>query len=139
MKELWKPIKGYEERYLISSCGRVKRIARTIPSNFYNCFDRKLPEMILKPRKTKNGYLIISLFNGIFQKNYFIHRLVAEAFINKPEGKNYIDHLDGDKLNNYYKNLEWVSIAENNKRAYDLGLKRRIHAGQFIDGKNRRK
>ena len=65
-----------------------------------------------------------------------IHRLVGEAFVNNPKNKPYIDHLDGNKLNNRADNLEYVTMAENNQRAYDTGLKKRIHAGQWRKGSN---
>lgn len=51
-----------------------------------------------------------------------IHRLVAEAFCEKPEGMYQVDHIDGNKLNNHYTNLEWVNNSINQKRAWENGL-----------------
>ena len=134
MKELWKPVKGYETIYMISNKGRIKTVSRYIVY-------RKgtaavfVKGRILNPVVNKRGYVHIRLND---KKDYSIHRLVALAFIDNPDNLPTIDHIDGNKQNNRVDNLEWVTYKENNQRAYDLGLKHRIHAGQFIDGRNRR-
>lgn len=129
-KEEWRPLKGYEDRFLISNKGRIKRIER---------FNGKytIKERIMKQKITKFGYNAISLWDGKLLKFHLVHRLVALNFIPNPNNKPVIDHIDGNKLNNSIENLEWVSTAENNQRAYDKGLQRRIHAGQWIKGSNR--
>lgn len=72
---------------------------------------------ILKPKRSKNGYLFVSLFvNGKEkkQKNYYIHRLVATAFIlNDDPNKTEVNHIDENSQNNHYSNLEWVTPKEN--------------------------
>ena len=67
-----------------------------------------------------NGYKAIQVFNKI----YYVHRLVGKAFIPNPERKPCINHKDGNKLNNCVDNLEWVTYSENNKHAYEKGLKK---------------
>ena len=135
-KELWKPIKGFEERYAISNLGRIKTIERYMDQSKKNARKSLIPERILKTRKNKLGYIHIQLFNGKKHIDLLIHRLVAAAFVDNPFDYPCVDHLDGNKSNNKYTNLEFVTIAENNQRAYDKGLKRRIHAGQFRKGSN---
>lgn len=66
-----------------------------------------------------NGYKAIHIYNH----TYYIHRLVAKAFIPNPQSKPCINHIDGNKENNRIDNLEWVTYSENNKHAYKMGLK----------------
>ena len=138
MKEIWKDIVGYEGLYKVSNKGRIMSCARVVkhPNNEF-AKTQTYPERIMKLKTTKVGYKSIKLSKESIRRDYLVHCLVAQAFLPKIEGKDYVDHLDGIKSNNNVKNLEWVSIAENNQRAYDTGLKRRVHAGQFVKGFNR--
>lgn len=102
MKELWKPIEGYEGLYEVSNFGRVKR-------KYLNG-----KELILKPIPNWKGYNRISLSNGKGKsKIYSIHRLVGKAFIPNPLNKQQINHINGIKQDNYVDNLEWVTPQEN--------------------------
>ena len=81
------------------------------------CKRKKMNPHLNRP----NGYLRISLYNGI-EKKIHVAKLVAEAFIGeRPEGYQ-IDHIDGNKENNHYTNLEYVTASENMKRATKMGL-----------------
>lgn len=87
----------------------------TVYSYFSNRF--------LKPDVSKLGYHQYTLTIDGERKRYKAHRLVAFLFLPTPEkGKNTVDHLDGNKSNNHYSNLEWVTCYENNKRARDMKL-----------------
>ena len=97
--EIWKDIKSYEGLYQVSNYGNVKR------------------KKILKGDIAK-GYLRITLSKSNKQERYLVHRLVAYTFIDYIEGKYYINHKDGNKLNNHINNLEWCSISENEKHAH---------------------
>lgn len=104
----WKKITGYEGLYEISSCGEV-----------YSCYKNKT----LKPSKNKLGYLIVNLYRDGKYKSYYVHRLVAEAFITKPENQeSEVNHKDLDKTNNIVSNLEWVTHRDNLRHAVDSGV-----------------
>ncbi len=75
---------------------------------------------LLKPRIRKStGYYSVVLYRP--KKSYLVHRLVALHFIPNPENKPQVNHKDGDKSNNHYINLEWVTNSENQKHSYDIG------------------
>jgi hypothetical protein len=66
-------------------------------------------------------YLYVDLFNPSKTRT-FVHRLVAQLFIPNPSGKKIVNHIDGDKHNNHFTNLEWVTSKENSIHAVTLGL-----------------
>lgn len=98
--EIWKPVKGFEGLYEISSLGRVKSL-------WYG------KEKILKPGKNRKGYLFVSLCRNGKQKNFRIHRLVAEAFLSNPMGLPEVNHKDENKANNCVNNLEFCDAKYN--------------------------
>jgi len=69
-----------------------------------------------------SGYARITLYNKGQPKKYLVHRLVAEAFLVRVEGLDQVNHLDGNKLNNDVRNLEWSNQSLNQKHAYRMGL-----------------
>lgn len=76
--------------------------------------------------RNRTGYIRAILFDGKGnKKRFFVHRLVAEAFIPNPENKPVVNHIDGDKTNNCVENLEWNTASENMVHAYHV-LKRKI-------------
>ena len=106
--EKWLIIEGFEN-YKISNYGRVMNSRG----------------LIMKQRTTPRGYKEIGLRNGKKNQKFFlIHRLVALAFIEKINGKEYVNHKDGDKFNNSVDNLEWVTQSENQIHAYETGLQK---------------
>lgn len=115
--EIWKPIVGWEQSYEVSNLGRVKGI-RIIGA-------WKEPRIKrLGPRE--NEYLTVSLYYSGTCKTYLVHSLVAEAFIGpRPEGLQ-VNHIDANKTNNHYTNLEYVTPQGNILHAYALGLCDRI-------------
>lgn len=114
MIEIWKDIKGYEGLYQVSNLGRVKSLENR--SNHKN-------QLIMK-QSIVRGYKQITLCKNKVQKMYKVHRLVAETFIPNPNNKNQVNHIDGNKRNNCYYNLEWCTASENMKHAFKTGLKK---------------
>jgi len=78
----------------------------------------------IKMQSFSEGYCYVSFSTKNKSKKYRVNRLVAKYFIANPDNKPYVNHLDGDKLNNHYKNLEWSTASENMYHAYKLGLKK---------------
>jgi hypothetical protein len=73
-----------------------------------------------------NGYYRICLCNYSIKKQFSVHILVAQYFRKNPDNKPMVNHLDGNKLNNHYTNLEWVTQSENMKHADSLGLIKKV-------------
>ena len=114
MAEEWRDIKNYEGLYQISNYGRVRSFLKKDISSYGK---------ILKPTENK-GYLQVGLHKNKKGKKFFVHRLVARAFIKNLEGKPQINHIDGNKKNNNVNNLEWCNNSENQIHAYKTGLKK---------------
>lgn len=76
----------------------------------------------LVPIADKDGYLRVHIYHNGKMKTKRINRLVAKAFIPNPNELPVVDHIDGNIINDYYKNLEWVTNKENTQRAFKMGL-----------------
>jgi len=110
MEEIWKSVKNYEDTYQVSNLGRLKRIYKN------------RPEKILKSVKGSFGYLYHSMCVNGKSKTIRLHRIVAESFISNPNNYPEINHIDGNKENNVFSNLEWCTRSYNMKHAYNKGL-----------------
>lgn len=111
-KEIYKKVVGYEGLYEVSNLGNVKRMKKL--NNQHE------PNTILKPFLTSAGYTRVQLFLDGKKKNHFIHRLVAMAFLDNPQHKTQVNHINGDKVNNNLSNLEWSTPSENGKHSYKI-------------------
>ena len=109
--------KVYENDYVIYSDGRVYSIKK-------NAFQ--------KLRKQNSGYLRATIHG----KDMYVHRLVALCFLDNPNGYNEVNHKDGDKANNNVSNLEWCNRSQNNKHAFDTGLRDRTFLIQMANCEN---
>ena len=107
--EQWRPIKGYEEKYQISNRGRVRSLARCNDKLTHICWPEKLMSLITHT----NGYMVIWLRKQGTKKKFFVHRLVAYAFIEPIEGKDFVNHKDKNRRNNWLENLEFMTHQEN--------------------------
>ena len=97
--EEWKDINGFEGLYKISNYGQV-----------WSCRRSK----IMSLKDTKDGYKAVSLYKNDKRYYFRVHRLVGQAFIPNPNNLPVINHLDENKTNNIWTNLEWTTVQENN-------------------------
>lgn len=107
MQEIWKDVKGYEGYYQVSNLGRIKSISRKSSNNMVT------KEKIKKTWVTNIGYEYVNLCKDGGNKSYGVHILVLSAFVDKPNDKYEVDHIDRNKLNNNLENLRWVTHKEN--------------------------
>lgn len=110
MREIWRPIKEFEDLYHISIFGDVKRI-ETISKNGTGNYRRK--EHLLKQRINNKGYKMVDLYKENKRSQFLVHRLVAETFITNLNDLPCVNHKDENKTNNYVNNLEWCSQKYN--------------------------
>lgn len=105
------------EGYYITSCGKVW----SFKSNKF-----------LKLNPDRNGYLRVYLFKEGTLKTFFVHRLVAEAYISNPDNLDTVDHKDKVKTHNYISNLQWMTREDNTKKGVSKKVMC-IETGEIFD------
>ena len=117
MEEIWKDVPGYEGFYKVSNTGKVLSTIKNI---------------IMRPHKN-NGYERVELHkNGKFFK-FFVHRLVAQAFIPNSDNKPVVDHINTIRDDNNVSNLRWVSVSENINNENTLKKHRTPHTKEWCE------
>ena len=109
--EIWKDIEGYPD-YQVSNMGRVKSLERFRKGKHNSLVF--VNEKILKNSKNKNGYLCVNLCKEGKPKKYYIHRLVASAFLPNPNNLPEVNHINENKTDNRVENLEYCDRKYNN-------------------------
>ena len=132
MKEIWKDIPGFEGCYQASTLGRIRSLDRTITrgaSARRGPYKAKLKGRILTQVTGIQGYQFVPL--GKESTSRRVHQLIAKTFIENPENKPMINHIDGNVKNNQVDNLEWCTNKENQIHARDI-LKREFGVGKPV-------
>lgn len=107
----WKPVNGYEGIYEVSNFGDIRNVATG---------------RILKQKVERNGYVRVHLSKDGIAKSLLLHRIVAEAFLENPHNFCTINHIDENKQNNSFSNLEWCDMSYQNR--YGIGALKRNKA-----------
>jgi len=122
--EVWRDISGFESLYKVSNYGRIKKLESFHGKRIYI-------ERILKLPKKPNKYHGVILTKNGKHTTKLIHRIVAKEFIQNYKNKPQVNHKNGIKTDNRVENLEWVTSSENNKHAFDIGLRTPNFLGKF--------
>lgn len=111
--EIWKDIPGWEGFYQVSNYGRIKSSKRTISDK--NGITRPISPRIIKthPSGKTRAYLGFGSHRNGKSGRIYVHKAVAMAFIENPEHKPTIDHIDTNTFNNNVNNLRWTTVHEN--------------------------
>lgn len=117
--EEWMPINGYEGLYQVSNLGRVKGLGRRFVYASFGYITTE--DKIISQKVATTKYLDVRITKNSKAKSFSVHRLVAEAFIKNELSKKTVNHIDSDRSNNYYKNLEWNTYSENAKHSFKMG------------------
>jgi hypothetical protein len=117
---IWKKVKDFNN-YEVSDSGQIRSIDRYITCK--NGAIHHAKSRLLRPTLSGNGYLIVSLWEHNKQHTRYVHRLIAEAFLDKPNGCDVVNHINGVKTDNSIRNIEWTTYHGNNLHAYRTGLK----------------
>lgn len=132
MRERWKPVVGFEDRYEVSSTGRVRSVDCVVhvATRWGDTFARLFKGQLLTLQLDADGYWRVGLYRKSKGHRVLVHRLVAQAFIPNPEGHPEVDHVDSDRRNASVKNLQWVARGVNTQLAVSRG---RIPRGAAIN------
>ena len=118
MIEVWKELPGNRETYEVSNFGNVRT------KNRLGSRGGIVVGHTLKQHCNSNGYMRVKMSICGKSKDYLVHRLVASLFLEQVDGKDFVNHIDGDKRNNHVANLEWCTKSENELHAHRIGIKR---------------
>jgi hypothetical protein len=134
--EIWKDIENYENLYQVSNFGNVRRLPVIINAMSRWGTIRKMKfkgKNIKTCHKSGSGYPIVSLCKNGVSKIYSVHRLVAKAFIENVNNLPQVNHKDGNKINNNFNNLEWVSKSDNMLHSFHELKNQKINRKKVID------
>lgn len=94
---------------------------------------------LLKTQLNQKGYRVVRVTINREKRTFRIHRLVAKYFVPNPDNKAQVNHIDGNKLNNRYDNLEWCSNIENAHHAIKTGLWESVRKGAMAENERRKR
>lgn len=116
MEEIWKPVKGFAG-YQVSNFGRVRTYNKVTYTAHHGA--RHWRNRILAQKLREDNCLQVDLWRNGNPITYYVHRLVAEAFLGEASSDMTVNHKDGNRQNNHVDNLEWLSRADNIRHGFD--------------------
>lgn len=119
MTEKWVDVRGYESYYQVSDMGRVRSKDRTVACS--RTGTRTLKGKLLTLNPDSAGYCKVKFQDQGRNEVWKVHRLVATHFLEKVDGKDYINHIDNNRSNNVVTNLEWCTPQENTQHMHVQG------------------
>ena len=128
--EQWIPVQGYEDKYEVSTEGRIRSKDHYIRHSAGGV--RLWKGKIIKPIRQKTGYMAIMFGDRTVR---LVHRIVAMNFLPNPENKKCVNHKNGNKEDNAVANLEWMTYSENEKHSYAVLKKSPVLTGLGRKGK----
>lgn len=124
--ENWKQIDclpGYGGIIEVSDQGRVRvRERKYLIRGAWGTAEQTKPDMMISGEIGANGYRYVALFVNKKRHRFLVHRLVAEAFVGGYSADLSVNHINGNKLDNRFENLEWVTLSVNTKKQWETGL-----------------
>ena len=118
--EEWRPVRGYEGIYSVSSMGNVRSESRTVPHAVYG--KMRVGAKMLRQANHGRGYKMVWLTRDGAKELKLVHRLVVEAFIGPIPDRLQVNHKNGVKHDNVIENLEIVTNRGNSLHAHATGL-----------------
>lgn len=129
MEEIWKDVEGYEGHYQVSNIGNVRSVTKKV--NTKGGVKATKNGKMLKQSKSAKGYLSVNLSKNGKSKSCEVQRLVAIAFVSNSNNYPCVNHIDENKANNVFTNLEWCTYGYNN----NYGSRGRKSSESRINGK----
>lgn len=122
-EQIWKDVVGYEGLYKVSEHGEIISLG---------CKTNHIKPILLTSHPDRDDYLYVILANNKIRRTLRVHRIVAQTFWPNPQGHAVINHIDEDRQNNHYTNLEWCDY-EHNWRVGSVGRSQQL-VGKFSMG-----